>query len=126
MTQLPPAAEAAFETAQEMMQSIVAIKGQPYAFTVEVAINMIKCRDIVGALLNEMVDAEMLDLAQAEKLFDVMNMISARNIGLTRMCWDKDSATQEQADEIMGWAERLREYEDRGTEAIVKSLGEDE
>lgn len=126
MASLPPAAEAAFETAHEMMESIVAIKGQQYAHTVEVALTMIKIRDLMGSLLVALEDEELLSQDSAEKVFDLMGHMSARVIGLTRMCWDQSQATKEQADEIMGWADRLREYEDRGANEVLKSMGEDD
>ena len=124
MNSIPPAAEAAFETAQEMMASIVAIKGQPYAHTVEVALIMMKIRDLMGALLIGLEDAEVMDNDSTEKVFDLMGHMSAKVIGLTRMSWDQSTPTTEQADEIMQWAERLREYEDRGAQEILKSQGE--
>lgn len=126
MPQLPPAAEAAFETAHEMMESIVAIKGQQYAHNVEVALTMMKIRDLMGSLLVALEDEEVLSQDSAEKVFDLMGHMSARVIGLTRMCWDQTEPTKEQADEIMQWADRLREYEDRGANEVLKSLGEDE
>lgn len=126
MASLPPAAEAAFETAQEMMESIVAIKGQQYGHTVEVALTMMKIRDLMGSLLVALEDEELLSEDSAEKVFDLMGHMSARVIGLTRMCWDQTDATKQQADEIMGWADRLREYEDRGANEVLKSLGEDD
>lgn len=124
MSEIPESAQAAFETANEMMDSIRSIKGQPYAHTVEVALTMMKVRDLMGALLIGLEDAEVMTEESAEKLFDLMAHMSAKVIGLTRMSWDQSEPTTEQADEIMRWAERLREYENRGAEAILKHKGD--
>ena len=126
MSEIPASAQAAFETANEMMDSIRSIKGQPYAFTVEVALNMMKIRDLTGALLIGLEDAEVMSEESAEKLFDLIGHMSAKVIGLTRMTWDQSEPTTAQADEIMKWAERLREMEDRGAQEVMKHLGEDE
>lgn len=126
MSDIPDSAKAAFETANEMMDSIRTIKGEPYAHTVEVALTMMKIRDLVGALLIGLEDAEVMDSDSTERVFDLIGHMSARIIGLTRMCWDQSDPTEEQADEIMQWAERLREYEERGANEVLKSMGEDE
>lgn len=126
MSEIPDSAKAAFETANEMMDSIRTIKGQPYAHTVEVALTMMKIRDLMGTLLIGLEDAEVMSEESAERLFDLMGHMSAKVIGLTRMTWDQSEPTTAQADEIMRWAERLREYEDRGAEAILKHKGDDE
>lgn len=123
---MPESAKAAFETANEMMDSIRSIKGQPYAHTVEVALTMMKVRDLFGALLIGLEEAEVMSEESAEKVYDLIGHMSARVIGLTRMSWDQSEPTTEQADEIMQWAERLREYEDRGAEEIIKHQGDDE
>lgn len=126
MPQLPPAAEAAFETAHDMMESIRSIKGEQYAHTVEVALTMMKIRDLMGSLLVALEDEDLLSEDSAEKVFDLIGHMSARVIGLTRMCWDQSDPTKQEADEIMGWADRLREYEDRGANEVLKSMGEDD
>lgn len=126
MSKIPESAKAAFETANEMMDSIRTIKGQPYAHTVEVALTMMKVRDLFGTLLIGLEDAEVMSEESAERLFDLMGHMSAKVIGLTRMSWDQSEPTTEQADEIMRWAERLREYEDRGAEAILKHQGDED
>ena len=126
MSEIPESAKAAFETANEMMDSIRTIKGQPYAHTVEVALTMMKVRDLFGTLLIGLEESEVMSEESAERLFDLMGHMSAKVIGLTRMAWDQSEPTTEQADEIMRWAERLREYEDRGAEAILKHQGDDE
>lgn len=108
------------------MESIVAIKGQPYGHTVEVALTMMKIRDLMGALLIGLEDSEIMSKESAAKVFDLMGHMSSRVIGLTRMSWNQSDPTKEEADEIMQWAERLREYEDRGAKEVLKSLGEDE
>lgn len=126
MSEIPESAKAAFETANEMMDSIRNIKGQPYAHTVEVALTMMKVRDLFGTLLIGLEDAEVMSEESAERLFDLMGHMSAKVIGLTRMSWDQSEPTTEQADEIMRWAERLREYEDRGAEAILKHQGDED
>lgn len=124
MSEIPHSAQEAFETANEMMDSIRAIKGQPYAFTVEVALTMMKIRDLMGALLVGLEDAEVMDSDSTEKVYDLMGHMSARVIGLTRMSWDQSEPTTEQADEIMAWADRLREMEDRGANEVLKHLGD--
>lgn len=124
MSEIPNSAKEAFETAQEMMDSIRSIKGVPYSHTVEVALTMMKIRDLMGALLIGLEDAEVMSEESAEKMFDLMGHMSAKVIGLTRMSWDQSEPTTEQADEIMAWAERLREYEDRGAEEILKHQGD--
>lgn len=126
MSDIPDSAKAAFETANEMMDSIRAIKGQPYAHTVEVALTMMKVRDLVGALLIGLEDAEVMDNDSTERVYDLVGHMSARIIGLTRMCWDQSEPTPDQADEIMQWADRLREMENRGAEEVMKHLGEND
>lgn len=124
MSEIPDSAKAAFETANEMMDSIRSIKGVPYSHTVEVALIMMKIRDLMGALLIGLEDAEVMSQDSAEKVYDLMGHMSAKVIGLTRMTWDQSEPTTHQADEIMQWAERLREYEDRGANEVLKHLGE--
>ena len=126
MSELPKSAQDAFETAQDMMESIRSVKGQPYAHTVEVALTMMKIRDLVGALLVGLEDAEVMTEESAERCYDLMGHMSARVIGLTRMSWDQSEPTTQQADEIMQWADRLREMENRGAEEVLKQMGEDE
>lgn len=126
MSDIPDSAKAAFETANEMMDSIRSIKGQPYAHTVEVALTMIKIRDLMGALLIGLEDAEVMDSDSTEKVYDLLAHMSSRVIGLTRMTWNQSEPTENEANEIMQWADRLREYEDRGAHEVLKSMGEDE
>jgi hypothetical protein len=42
------------------------------------------------------------------------------------MCWNQTEPTKTEADEIMNWADRLREMEDRGAREVLKQMGEDE
>jgi hypothetical protein len=124
MSEIPQSAKDAFETANEMMDSIRTIKGEPYAHTVEVALITIKIRDLMGALLVSLEEAEVMSEESAEKVYDLLGHMSARLIGLTRMCWNQSEPTKTEADEIMNWADRLREMEDRGANEILKQMGD--
>lgn len=126
MSELPQSAKDAFETANDMMDSIRTIKGEPYAHTVEVALITIKIRDLMGALLIGLEEAEVMSAESAEKVYDLLGHMSARLIGLTRMCWNQTEPTKTEADEIMNWADRLREMEERGAREVLKQMGDND
>lgn len=113
-------AEAAFKTAYEIMQTIRANKGEDYADAVEVALLVRKQGELFGHLLTGLVAYKAMSDSEAQSLHDINLMVGAKLI--SKIAKRAVVPNEASAKEIMGWADRLQEYEDRGAAEVVKQF----
>lgn len=113
-------AEAAFQTAYDMMQTIRSNRGEDYADAVEVTLLMRKQNDLFCHILTGMVVNEVLTERDARSLQEINSMVAAKVI--SKIAKRAVESTESAAKELMGWAERLAEYEDRGANEIVSRM----
>ncbi len=114
-------AEAAFKTAFDMMQTIRANRGEDYADAVEAALLVRKQSEMMGYLLHALVDSKTLPDFAAREMNEINCTIGAKLLGkIAKRSVDDEAG----ANEIMVWADRLREYEDRGANEVFKQMQE--
>lgn len=108
-------AEQIFESAREVMDSVRAVHGEKYARTVEIALNMLKLRELIGHLLAEVED----DIGQqkTESIWDGCNTIFAHVISLGSA--NADIIKTAKADELLNWARKILAIEERGANALI-------
>lgn len=107
-------AEELFQTAQEMMDSIRAVKGEKFSRTVEIALNMMKMRSLCGTLLNDM--EEELGEERCSTIFEAVNRVCAHVISLSAA--NGEILTTANPAELIDWAEKIMKLEERGVEAL--------
>lgn len=107
-------AEEIFKSAQDMMDSIRAVQGAPYARTVEIALNMMKLRSLIGTMLQDMEDE--LGKERCSRIFDAVNTVCAQVISLSAA--NADLVKTADPAELLDWAHKIMELEERGVEAL--------
>jgi len=121
MTQIPQAAAEAFETAHDIMASIRAVKGIEYCYTVETALCCLKLKDVTLSLMDQLKKRGDLSEEAAEALFMGCGVLFAKMISLNRIAGGAEpEGTQQEAAEIMSWADRIYDMEARAVEEIQK------
>lgn len=114
-------AEAAFKTAFDMMQTIRSNRGEDYADAVEAALLVRKQGEMMAYLLHVLVESKAMPDFAAHEMNEINCTIGAKLLGkIAKRSVDNEAG----AHEIMGWADRLREYEDRGATEIVRQMKE--
>lgn len=110
-------AEQIFESARDMMDSIKSVKGEQFALTVEIALQMMKLRDINGMLLDR------IDMSEEDRqrIYNGIGIVCAHVTSLAANLSEIDKA--EDAKELMNWAEKLLDLEVKGA---ITAIGEAE
>lgn len=115
-------AEEAYRSAKDMMAAIKAQKGGDYAKVVEVAANTKKLLDLNGHLLAIIVENKGLSDAKAELVFSLAGHIGASIIGAASRIAELE-VSQQVADEVMEWADRVTEAEAKVGDHVSKEMG---
>lgn len=112
-------AQQIFESAIDMMDSIRAINGEKYARTVEIALNMLKIRDLMGMFLTDL--ETRLGSDRCDAIWVACNTIFANIISLDSH--NAEIVGKVKPSELIDWAQKLKEIEQRGA---MKMAGIDE
>lgn len=115
----------AFKTAHDMIETIRATKGQAYLDTVEIAALIRKRAELLAHLTHILVDADIIPKKAAKVVMDIDAQMGARIIGKYARAANI-STSDKGAEEIMNWVDKIHEYEQKGAEAIMKSVLEDD
>jgi hypothetical protein len=111
-------AEAAFETAIEMMEMLRKTKGIQYADLVEAMMLTKKRCDLFCHLLAIMVETETMPEDVALTMSKLDAMLSSKI--MSKMFKHSTIKGEQEHKEVMGWVDRLMSYEKMGAEAIIK------
>lgn len=111
-------AEAAFETAIEMMEMLRKTKGMAYADTVEAMMLTKKRCDLLVHLVAGLVHSELMPEDAAKAIMQIDGMLSSKI--MNKMFKHTDIKGEKAIQEAIGWSKRLMEYEKIGAEAIIK------
>lgn len=116
--------EKAFEPAFDMMQSIKATKGEKYGMLVELALLVRKNQELLGALTSTAVATDAMPEVAA-KVVGMMNAkVSAKIISIAARLGDMQGHTQDSAEELMRWTDRMMEAESAAAKNLFEELGE--
>jgi hypothetical protein len=115
-------AEEAYRSAKDMMAAIKAQKGGDYAKVVEVAAHTKKLLDLNGHLLAIIVENKGIDDTQAELVHRLAGHIGASIIGAASRMAELE-VSQQVADEVMEWADRVTEAEAKVGDHVAKEMG---
>lgn len=107
-------AEAIFNSAQDMMDSIRSIKGAKFSRTVEVALCMLKMRALCGKLLSDLNDD--LGRERCAEVFEAVNRVCAHVISLCAS--NADITDTADPGELLDWAEKILKLEEQGVKAM--------
>ena len=110
-----------FQSAKDMMDNIRAVKGAPFARTVECALNTLKLRDVFQITLSAA--QENIGEEDAERMMLVVGKIMASQIALCGINGGLSTASAESAAELMTWANKIYNAEQDGAKAFLE--GED-
>jgi hypothetical protein len=118
--------EEAFSSAQEIMNTIKAKRGQLYADAVEVALLTRKRIELFGMLVTSLVETDIMPPEVAKAITKIDGEIAARILAKTARHAGIDSKGQAGADELMSWADKLMDAEKSGAEALFKEVFKDD
>jgi hypothetical protein len=111
-------ADQIFESAVEMMDSIRAVNGEKYARTVEITLNLLKLRDLVGHFLKTF-DEEVGE-ERAEDVWLAVNKSIAHMIALSAR---NAEVLHTNPGQLIDWAQKIMAIEIKGCETL---MGDDE
>jgi hypothetical protein len=112
--------EEAFSSAFDMMDSIKANKGEHFAHLVQVAMLTIKRREMIEMLIDMLSASTDMPEAIKEMLLEVDTTMSVKTISAACHASAVKFETQEGADEMMEWAQRLISAEIGGVNELIK------
>ena len=107
-------AEQIFQSAQEMMLNLQSVRGEEFARTVEITLQMIKMKDLIGTLLKHVETA--VEKEKLNEIWQNVQMVCAHVVGLSAM--NADLIGKIEPAELVEWAEKILELEYRGVEAM--------
>jgi hypothetical protein len=114
----------AFQNAKDVMDTIRANRGDGYAHAVEASMLIMKKRELFMMLTTSLVECEIMPKPVAEVLTKTDAMLDSKIIGL--ICKHADMGSEkEDAEELIDWAKRLMQLEQKGAEILFKHLKKD-
>jgi hypothetical protein len=112
--------EEAFSSALDMMDSIKATKGREYAHLVEVAMLTIKRREMVELLIDMAQHNTNMPDSVRDLMLEADTAFSIKTISAACQASKFDFNAQDEAEELMGWAERMIKAEVGGVKELLK------
>jgi hypothetical protein len=108
-------AEQIFESAVEMMDSIRAINGDKYARTVEITLNLLKLRDLVGHFL-----AKFEEHITEEKALGVWLSINKSIAHMIALSARNAEIEDTDPGQMLDWAKKIMDIEMKGCEKLME------
>ena len=112
--------EEAFSPAFDMMNSIKSTKGESYANLVQIAMLTIKRRDLMMMLMDLASAATDMPKSVKDLMLDADSQMCVKTISCACDASGNIFSSQEKADELMEWAQRIIEAEADGVGELVK------
>lgn len=112
--------EEAFSPAVDMMNSIKSTKGEAYANLVQIAMLTLKRRDLMMLLMDLASVATAIPKSVKDAMLDADSQMCVKTISCACTASGNTFSSQEKADELMGWAQRIIEAEADGVCELVK------
>ena len=118
--------EEALGGAFEMMDMLRATKGENYVRLVEIGMLIRKNQDILHTMIGAAISGGELSEGKAQMVADVGSMVSAKILALSaRIAGIAKADKREDAEELMGWVDRVLEEEAKGAKGLIESLTKD-
>ena len=116
----------AFEAAFDIMDTLKATKGEGYAKTVEVAMLMRKQQQMVEMLLGAAIAGGSIPRHAAPMLQTANTHMIAKVISIAARLANLNSNTLPDAEELMGWVDRMIEAEQAAAKKLVEKATKDD
>jgi hypothetical protein len=114
--------EEAFSSAFEIMNTIKAKHGQPYADAVEVALLTRKRIELFGMLVTSLVETDIMPPEAAKAITQIDGEIAARILAKSARYAGIHNKGKAGADEMMEWADKIMAAEKSGADALFKDI----
>lgn len=114
--------EEALQGAVEIMDMLRATKGEKYAMLVELGMLVRKNQDLLHAMVGAAIAGGEVPEPAGDIMGHINAQISAKIIGIASRMGDVARGSANEAEELMGWVDRMLVAEGKGAKGLMESI----